>query len=100
MAGEALRPGDPAPMRQAGAAGPSAAFPVLDALLSGWIEDGFFVPRWLKARLLGWREWLRRHGRPSWPAGLVDAAAPVFLGVFLLGVLLNLVEPFGLGNAT
>ncbi len=41
-----------------------------------------------------------RQRRPCTPAYILDAAALVFVLVFLLGVVLNLVEPFGLANAS
>lgn len=42
----------------------------------------------------------RRRWRPGTPAYILDAAALVFVLVFLAGLVLNLVEPFGLANAS
>lgn len=52
-----------------------------------WLRRG--VPRWPRAEDI-------RHPLLRW----LDASLPVFLGLFLLGLFFNVVEPFGLDNAT
>ena len=74
------------------------------AFFRQWMEDHPRLAGWLR-KWLGWadlpRRWisderLEKSAVLRW----LDASVPVFLGMFLVGQLLNLVEPFGLDNAT
>ena len=82
---------------------PAAATRVEGVGLCAFLDDLGAAHPWL-----GWlaRRW-RAMGLPActWQPRnawlrVLDASLPVFLGVFLLGLLFNLVEPFGLDNAS
>ncbi len=80
--------------------GTTHRYPVMHAFSESWLAERRFMPEWAKRafhRLLGCLQGC--NFRP-WFARLIDACLPIFVGMFLLGILFNLIEPFGLGNAT